>query len=246
MFYTNTRSPVKDLRRHRYLEAVFGLPDDLPLWALLLLSLGSLGCGVCLVVLGRYGFSLFEEDDAYARLWLVCAIGLVVLGLWVGDRSLLAIGIGQIPVAFYAGSVVGVRTPSRPLQGRRYGFWSQFVSTWGLGAMYGTGGGGPFEYWALDEPESSNLRDWFDPSELAECPKCGHTAVRVSDSGALYCPTCGVVSPSDAQWKPSYCPRCGEIAFPVNEAGALYCPACGGIVRARHVSPTNPQNPRSE
>jgi ribosomal protein L37AE/L43A len=106
-----------------------------------------------------------------------------------------------------------------------YGFWSQYVTWYGRPSF--VGGLSRLE---LDPPESSDLRTWFDGDELADCPKCGHTAALISDSGALYCPVCGVVSPSEAEWAPSTCPKCGNQAFPVTKSGALYCPACGEIV----------------
>jgi ribosomal protein L37AE/L43A len=118
-----------------------------------------------------------------------------------------------------------------------YGFWSQYVSWYGR-PWFG-------QRWSrridMDPPESSDLRMWFDRDELAECPKCGHTGALISDSGALYCPACGVVSPSEAEWAPSPCPRCGNDAFPVSKAGALYCPVCGAVVSKKPVSADDPK-----
>ena len=111
---------------------------------------------------------------------------------------------------------------------REYGFWGQYLSWYGMPSLSSY----KARVGSVDvDDESRDFRMWFDQDELAECPKCGHTAARVSDAGALYCPACGIVSPSEAEWKPVPCPHCGAEAFPVNKAGALYCSVCGQITQ---------------
>ncbi|HEY3106055.1 MAG TPA: hypothetical protein VGJ49_04570 [Gaiellaceae bacterium] len=117
-----------------------------------------------------------------------------------------------------------------------YGFWSQFVNWYGWPALSWKDGGPQLTKFDLDPEESEDLHSWFDPNELGECPKCGHTAARLSDAGALYCPACGVVTPGEAEWHPAPCPNCGMDAFPISKDEAYYCPACGRVGRKRQVS----------
>lgn len=115
------------------------------------------------------------------------------------------------------------------------GFWSQFVAWYGKPELSWREGEPLLTEFDLDPEESEDLHSWFDPHELAECPKCGHTAARLGDAGAPCCPACGVVSPKRG---PSGAavprPNCGMNAFPISKDGAYYCPACGQVAHRRN------------